>query len=172
MIIEGTEQSRERYSKGKRKTDVTVIVRCDECGKERRLTVGDARRAVRCQACAARAALKNVKEENRLSALRENFLQHMNNSEKMVASWLDEWGIPFKPQAILTGMNRVFIVDFLIRDDIVVEVNGWDHSNRSAIQARDELLMRFKGDKVIFLDAVHNLEAEYQRLKDYLTWML
>ncbi|MHB8624569.1 MAG: hypothetical protein ACYDBJ_20810 [Aggregatilineales bacterium] len=136
---------------------------CERCERTYWLRATDARRAAQrdsaCSHCQRQAAGRKGYAATRakygtryaLERVAAYQLAHPSKPEQTVRGWLDERCIHFSQQYIFCKDCANFIIDFVIDNQIALEVNGYRHQRHR--QARDERLRALWAGPVLFLDA-------------------
>ena len=159
-------------------------VTCSVCGYRRWLRKSDAKRCKSCRRCSSRkgfkASLSKISLSDALGHVREYRLANPSQPERIVAEWLDEWGLTYEREVVWIVDHSAgggdcfgYVLDFVVSlpDSYrrAIEVNGYWHK-RTRAQRDIMLVMNFPG-VVWFVDGdlvTTNPDAARQQLAQFL----
>lgn len=142
-------------------------VTCGQCGDTRYLRRVDAAKTPQCRVCQCKAAgrlgydatVAKYGADFALAKLETYRLAHPSRPEVAVAAYLDAAGVDYQREARFDGKTRRYLLDFMFKQGEkiagAIEINGWHHHHRPAVQRRDQDLMREATFPLLVIDAAH-----------------
>lgn len=146
---------------------------CPTCGETRMLRPADARRAKQCRRChltqIAPLGWQGLKAKHGPKAavrvVQQYRLAHPSDLEQTVIDHLDALGATYEREAWFeTGVGKVYLLDFSLPGQRVIEVNGvYSHSHHQERDRRKLAALRDAGYTVLVLndDQVKNGVREH-----------